>query len=315
MRPAHCLKQTPPGGIPGVPNREGVVIEIIGNIYGQNDAPRAWHRTFDTEALKLGWTRSILDPCLYTLRCPKTQKLVGIMGIHVDDTAVGGDGHYFEEVLGQMRSRFPFRKWRIGNGEFCGALYEQCEKTSEITMSQQSFAEGLRPASIPKGVPASQPLTDQQSRVLRAINGSLNWLSSQSRPDLSCQTNMCQQGFPKPTIHNLREANNAIRRAKQHKDLKILFKSIKPGDLTVCCHSDAAFANVGCHTQAGYVLAFVEKQLNEGKLSAWTPVTWRSYKLPRAVSSTLGGESQALATASGTKLDAGGDLGRTFRCS
>ena len=83
----------------------------------------------------------------------------------------------------------------------------------------------------------------------------------------------------------------------------------------MCCHSDAAFANVGCHTQAGYVLAFVEKQLNEGKLSAWTPVTWRSYKLPRAVSSTLGGESQALATASGTKLDAGGDLGRTFRCS
>ena len=78
-RPLYA--KMPPGGIPGVPNREDVVIEIVGNIYGQNDAPRAWHRTFDTEALKLGWTRSILDPCLYTLRCPKAQKLVGIMGI------------------------------------------------------------------------------------------------------------------------------------------------------------------------------------------------------------------------------------------
>lgn len=48
------------------------------------------------------------------------------------------------------------------------------------------------------------------------------------------------------------------------------------------------------------MLAFVEKQLNDGKLSAWTPAAWRSYRLPRAVSSTLGGESQALATASGT---------------
>ena len=35
-------------------------------------------------------------------------------------------------------------------------------------------------------------------------------------------------------------------------------------------------------------------------MSPWTPLTWKSYKLPRAVSSTLAGESQALATASGT---------------
>lgn len=40
--------------------------------------------------------------------------------------------------------------------------------------------------------------------------------------------------------------------------------------------------------------------MHHGKVVPWTPVVWKSYKLPRAVSSTLGGESQALATASGT---------------
>lgn len=98
----------------------------------------------------------------------------------------------------------------------------------------------------------------------------------------------------------MRDANNAIRRAKQHKDLCITFKVIDPKKLTICCHSDAAFANVGTHTQAGYILAFTDHTMNEGKIAPWTPVVWRSYKMSRAVSSTLGGESQAMSTASGT---------------
>ena len=296
FRPLYA--KMPPGGIPGVP--EDCVIEVVGNLYGQNDAPRAWHNTFDREATQAGWTRSILDPCLYTLRCPNSNSLLGVLGVHVDDTAVGGEGPLFEKSLEKLKARFPYRKWRISNGEFCGAMYDQCPKTFDIEMSQASFAEGLRPAHIPKGVSSNQLLNEQQIRVLRAINGSLNWLSSQSRPDLSCQTSMCQQGLPKPTVQHLRSANNTIRRAKQFKDLKIRFRSIEPESLTICCHSDAAFANVGSHTQAGYVLAFVHKKLHDGKVSPWTPVAWKSYKLPRAVSSTLGGESQAMSTASGT---------------
>eukprot|EP00435_Cladocopium_sp_Y103_P068619 s934_g31.t2 len=40
--------------------------------------------------------------------------------------------------------------------------------------------------------------------------------------------------------------------------------------------------------------------MHDGDVSPWTPVNWKSYRLPRAVSSTLGGEAQALATASGS---------------
>ena len=69
FRPLYA--KMPPGGIPGV--REDCVIEVVGNLYGQNDAPRAWHNTFDREATQAGWTRSILDPCLYTLRLSQQQ--------------------------------------------------------------------------------------------------------------------------------------------------------------------------------------------------------------------------------------------------
>ena len=287
----------PPGGIPGIPSES--VIEVIGNVYGQNDAPVAWYKTFDASAIEIGWSRSKFDPCLYYLRSDDGKSLVGIMGVHVDDTAIGGKGPKFEAAVQSLRSRFPYRKWRVREGEFCGAYYRQLSDFS-INMSQKVFAESLKPAHIAKGTRCDAELTEAQIRVLRAINGSLNWLSSQSRPDLAVQTSLSQQAFPRPRIHNLRDANNAVRRARQNKELEISFKPIPIDSLTICCHSDAAWANVGTHTQAGYVLAFVDKALQEGEETFWTPFTWRSYKLPRAASSTLSAESQSMATATGT---------------
>ena len=66
------------------------------------------------------------------------------------------------------------------------------------------------------------------------------------------------------------------------------------------CHSDAAFANVGDHTQAGFVIAFTDKALNDSVMSHWNAVVWRSFKLSRAVSSTLAAEAQSMAVATGT---------------
>lgn len=76
-------------------------------------------------------------------------------------------------------------------------------------------------------------------------------------------------------------------------------KSIPWEQLCICFHSDAAFGNAKEHkTQAGYILAFAHQQLEQSQPSMWSPLCWKSYKLPRVVASTLGAESQAYATAS-----------------
>ena len=290
----------PPGGIPGLPPE--AVIEVCGNVYGQNDAPAAWFKEFSSFVTSSGWTQSKMDSCLFSLRDPHDpSKLIALMGVHVDDTALGGDASHplFQSALNQLRSRFPYRKWRTKSGEFCGAWYTQMDDMS-IHMSMRSFAENIRPVNIPKGSNIDDPLNPSQMKVLRAVNGSLNWLSSQSRPDLSVQTSMSQQSFPKPTVKDLRMANHAVRHARQESSLGITFKPIHPDDLTLVCHSDSAWANVGVHTQAGYMVGFTHKDLQHGHEVSWCPVSWNSYKMPRAVSSTLAAESQAMATASGT---------------
>ena len=61
-RPLYAKQ--PPGGIPGLP--ESAVIEVLGNIYGQNDAPAAWFGTFKQAAIDAGWIQSSFDSCLFT---------------------------------------------------------------------------------------------------------------------------------------------------------------------------------------------------------------------------------------------------------
>eukprot|EP00435_Cladocopium_sp_Y103_P073746 s182_g45.t1 len=298
FRPLYAHQ--PAGGIPGLP--ADAVIEICGNIYGQNDAPAAWFREFASFVTGKGWQQSALDQCLFTLRDPVSpNKLIAAMGVHVDDTALGGDesNPLFLEALHALKERFPYRKWRISSGEFCGAWYSQAEDMS-IHMSMESFASNIRPVNIPKGVDSDSLLNTSQIKVLRAVNGSMNWLASQSRPDLSVQVSLSQQSFPSPKIKDLRMINHAVRHAKQESSLGITFQPIDPEKLTLVCHSDSAWANVGTHTQAGFVIGFTHADLQNGIESDWTPACWRSYKMPRAVSSTLAAESQAMSTATGT---------------
>ena len=88
--------------------------------------------------------------------------------------------------------------------------------------------------------------------------------------------------------------NHAGRHAKQECSLGITFQPNDRQHLTVVCHSESIWANIGTHTQAGYIVGFIHSDLQNGLECSWTPACWRSCKMPRAVSSTLAAESQAM---------------------
>lgn len=168
-------------------------------------------------------------------------------------------------------------------------------------MSQAKFTQKLKPLHFSRDRlrDKSAPLTEKEIACLRAINGSLNWLATQSRPDLSTQVSFSQQSFPRPTIADGLAANNAIWRAKQHSDQTITFRNIPVTKLALMCHSDAAFGNAKAGaTQAGFMISFTNQDMNEGKECPWTPMFWKRARLPRVVSSTLSAEAQSMAVAS-----------------
>ena len=296
FRPLYAKQ--PNGGIPGLDSSD--VIEVTGNVYGSNDAPFNWYSTLDQAAIELGWCRSQFDSCLYYLR-DSTGELCGVMGSHVDDTITGGNGTTYDEAIRRLKTRFPYRKWRVGSGEFCGVQYMQDPHSKEIRYHQKEYAQHLRPIYLTKERSKDREAlaTEKEISALRAINGAANWLASQSRPDLASQTSFSQQCFPKPKVKDLLFANQLVHRARQYSHVEIVVKYLPWDDLGICFHSDAGFANASNNsTQAGYILSFVSGDLNENNPSAWSPFCWKSYKLPRVVSSTLAAESQSFSTAS-----------------
>ena len=73
------------------------------------------------------------------------------MGVHVDDTAVGGFGKLFEDSIAQPKSRFPYRKWRVKSGEFCGAWYAQSTDgtiRTDMDSLPRKFAPSMRPGTM-----------------------------------------------------------------------------------------------------------------------------------------------------------------------
>jgi len=288
----------PRGGVPGLDPDD--VIEVVGNVYGSNDAPMNWFSTFNAEVKNNRWQQSQFDPCLYYLR-DADGNLCGVLGAHVDDTITGGHGECYERAIAALKARFPYRKWRVGSGDFCGVQYRQDPVTYAITFGQKEYAQHLRPINLSKDRLKNKGslATDREVATLRAINGACNWLSSQSRPDLATQTSFSQQCFPSPKVSDLVFANQLIHRAKQHSDVEVTVKPIPWDQLGVCFHSDASFGNAkALRTQAGYIAAFVDENLPKNQPSCWSPFAWKSFKLPRVVASTLAGEAQCFSLAS-----------------
>ena len=209
------------------------LIEVVGHIYGLNSAPK----TLTAALLDVGFLQSKYDPCSFYMR--KGERLTGIYGVHVDDCATGGSGTRYEQALEKLKQKFELRKWRLDDGEFCGARYTQDPATGCISMTQQKFCKKLHPFRMSRTRQAEKelPLTPEEIRCLRAINGGLNWLSSQSRPDLSTQVSFSQQSFPQPCVSDAFSANQAIRRAKQYAELPLLFHPIPAGNLAVMGHA------------------------------------------------------------------------------
>ncbi|CAK0911327.1 unnamed protein product, partial [Prorocentrum cordatum] len=62
----------------------GQVLRVVKPGYGIGEAPRKWWQTVQQDFAKLGLQACDLEPCLWSLRCPGTKALLGLIMCHVD---------------------------------------------------------------------------------------------------------------------------------------------------------------------------------------------------------------------------------------
>ena len=127
---------------------------------------------------------------------------------------------------------------------------------------------------------------DEQSKY-RALCGQLNWIATQSRPDISFDFCQLSTRLNSATVGDFFYAKKVLRKVKLDEvDLKFI-KLQPPMRLIGFC--DASYANLSCGGSQGGNIVFLA-----GSRGKMCPISWGSRKLRRVCRSTIAAETMAV---------------------
>ena len=154
--------------------RSGEICKLDKSAYGLIDAPYLWFRTLCEELIQLGMQPSPFDPCVFILKNPKTGKLAGALGVHVDDGIYGGD-EYFHQQIKKLESKSPFGSKKSRSFTFTGIDMQQTDNS--IRLSQTKYVNSTQAIAIhaDRKIQENQPVTETERHHLRGLVGSLQY--------------------------------------------------------------------------------------------------------------------------------------------
>ena len=312
----------PRQGLPGL--QPGQLIKLIKSVYGRPDAPRSWFNELSRILQEeLQFQKSEVDPALYYLR-DSSGALKGVLIIHVDDIMLAGDDSDFTtQAFERLHQRFPFGTWQNVDKQNSGVSY--CGKEIKVVveddqkiihLSQDGFISGRLeniPIATERKKDPSARVTDAELTDYRSAVGSLQWLSTQSRPDLSFEVNQLQKRIRDLRVFDLQRANKCVREAREHRHV-MKFKPLGAEWEIAVFHDAALYNSVGTeisdqtaddilqtgkerklvYSQKGVVVGLVPKGgFDEDKPVHMNILDWKSSTDKRVVESSLAAETHA----------------------
>ena len=229
---------------------EPLVCKLNKSLYGLKQSSRNWNQLLDGFLKSLGFIQSYADPCVYS-------KVDGdniiIMLIWVDDIILSSNhDSEISRIKTMLGNRFSMKdlgeiKWFLG-------IEFHCEKDC-VKMSQRDFIHKLlvkfqlvdaAPKSLPCETTSAKmdfpdsPLLDDP-RLFREIVGSLIYVSTCCRSDISFVVSKLSQYMNAPRMAHLNAAKNVLKYLKGTINAELVYrKSDKPLILHGFCDSDFA---------------------------------------------------------------------------
>ena len=263
----------------------GKVWKLRKTVYGLNDAARAWYETVRNELMRLGMRASKYDPAMFIFN--KGVMLDGIVCIHVDDFFWGGTDNFEKHIILKLEKDFLIGATDSGQFKYVGINIKQ--EIDGISLDQESYIKSLNQVEISqkRSQRKEMPLNEEETHQYRSVVGQLNWIGTQTRPDISFDVCSLSMRFGKCTVGDLIDANKVVKRVKT--DQISLFFPVLTGNVYLECYSDASFANLSdCGSQGGFIIFLADESGNK------CPIMWKSRKVRRVVKSTLAAETLAL---------------------
>ncbi len=166
--------------------------ELLKSAYGLVNAPLLWYLELKNALISLGMEMSPFDPCIFVL--PKTNDtgIHGILGIHVDDGLMAGDST-FQKVIDQLEKKYPFGSKSSNDFVFTGIHIHQ-KNDHSIELNQTKYIEDIPPIQIERfrRQDPSLSVNETERQGLRGLIGSLQYATTNTRPDLAAKVSFVQ---------------------------------------------------------------------------------------------------------------------------
>ena len=218
-------------------------------IYGLKQSGRKWGHLCADTLIADGFEQCKADPCIF--RKVVDGVVVMIVGVYVDDLLIGGSEEECESLLASLNKRFPASNlgectWYDG----CGI--ERDVELGTIKLSQEAYVESLMKrfdvqsiSDIPASpVAALGPKHDNAPGgdwPLREAVGSLMWLSTMTRPDITNAVRAVARYAHKPSERFLQAILKILSYLNGTKNLSITY--VRGSGLSLKVYADADYTN------------------------------------------------------------------------
>ena len=284
---------------------ETYVLQLIKNLYGQKQAGRVWYLWMTERLLHMGFTQSMIDPCVFYHKGT-------VMLVYVDDTILlGPTREGIETVMQLLHSQFSIED----EGEISDYLGVKVTKNQDgtITLSQphliQSILSDLH--LLDNKQATSRTLPALTTKILhsnaggepfdnsfhyRSVIGKLNFLEKSTRPEIAYAVHQCARFVERPTKLHGEAVKRIGRYLLAHPNKGII---LRPNQSTFDCWVDASHAGewrkgsedsaydaMTAKSRTGYLLQY-----------AGCPIVWASKLQTEIALSSTEAEYIALSTA------------------
>ena len=276
------------------PKEAGVPIDMLWRLkvalYGLNDASLQFYIKVRNILSELGCIQSTMDSALFYKR-DKNGKLMGIIGLHVDDFLHCGTKEFEQDVTKKLAEIFLMGK--VVSKKFNYVGFDIDQQDDAIRVDQSKFAAGLQLLNIKpaRAKQVEEKLTPEELSQLRKVAGQLGWLGRGSRPDLVFAQIEMSTHFVDGKVKDLNQAAKMMRKVKDTESYFTVRDLGHVGEWTVEVSTDASLCNL--NDGVGSTGAKVVLLVNE-KTGVCAPLAWHANKIARIVDSTLAAECVSL---------------------
>ena len=261
---------------------EDQMVELLGSAYGLTSAPREWYQDLTSTLRRLKAQACLSDPCIWRLFDESDGKVIGLIGLYVDDILFCGDegSELYCQFLHDLHQAYSWSPWESDNFSHCGVRVQQFADASILLDHSEFCSELVQMPSRSKN--DDSELTAQEISQARAILGSIQWRASQTAPQHSAKVSYLLSMLATKKGEVVDMVNKLVREVHlaRHVAVKIQQLECDPAHMILVGWSDAAVANrPDLKSTGGHLFGLMnpqEVQQGYGKVNA---ITWKSSRL------------------------------------